>query len=256
MTVIKRKHMDLKDKVAIVTGAQRGIGKACAIKLAQLGARVVVTDISEENCSEVVSEIQKQGGEALSFKMDVTDLDNIKEVKDEVIKQWGRIDILVNNAGIFDYEELDEILKIDRILDVDLKGLMIVTKTIVPEMIKNKYGKVINIASIAALIGSPKMHSYCAAKAGITGFTRVLALELGAMGINVNAVAPGAIETPMLDQVFSLPGFDEKTILNMIPKRRIGKPEDIANTVAFLSSDDSDYITGQVLVVDGGYTIM
>lgn len=248
--------MDLKDKVAIVTGAQRGIGEACAIKLASLGAKVVVTDISEENCQKVVEQIEKNGGEAIALKLDVTDLENIKEAKDAVISKWGRIDILVNNAGIFDYEELDEIGKIDKILDVDLKGLMVVTKTILPEMIKNKYGRIVNIASIAALIGSPKMHTYCTAKAGITGFTRVMATELGGMGININTVAPGAIATKMLDQVFSLPGFTEEMILNMIPKRRIGKPEDIANAVAFLSSDDADYITGQVLTVDGGYTVM
>ncbi len=248
--------MDLTGKVAIVTGAQRGIGQACAIKLAQLGAKVAVTDISEQGCLETVSKIKDNGGEAKAFKMDVTDIDNIKDVKDSVIKEWKKIDILVNNAGIFDYEELDGIEKIDKILDVDLKGLMVVTKTILPEMIKNKYGKIVNIASIAALIGSPKMHTYCAAKAGITGFTRVMATELGGLGININAIAPGAVATKMLDQVFSLPGFTEDMIINMIPKRRIGQPEDIANAVAFLSSDEADYITGQVLVVDGGYTIM
>ncbi len=244
--------MDLKDKVAIVTGAQRGIGEACAIKLAQLGAKVAVTDISKENCGEVVKKIEKQEGEAIAFKMDVTDIDEIKEVRDKIIKEWGKIDILVNNAGIFDYEELEEIDKIDKILNIDLRGLMVVTKTFVPEMVRKRYGKIVNIASIAALLGSPKTHSYCTAKAGVTGFTRSLAAELGANGINVNCVAPGAIETPMLTQA----GIDEKAFMAMVPKKRIGKPEDIANAVAFLASDEADYITGQVLVVDGGYTIM
>ncbi|MDD5621037.1 MAG: glucose 1-dehydrogenase [Candidatus Pacebacteria bacterium] len=244
--------MDLTGKVAIVTGAQRGIGQACAIKLAQLGAKVAVTDISEEGCIETISKIKDNGGEAKAFKMDVTDIDNIKEVKNVVTKEWKKIDILVNNAGIFDYEELEDMTKIDKILEVDLKGLMVVSKIIALDMVKNGYGKIVNITSIAALIGSPKTASYCTAKAGVTGFTRSLAVELGSNGINVNAVAPGAIETPMLAQA----GIDEKAFTAMVPKKRIGQPEDIANAVAFLSCDESDYITGQVLAVDGGYTIM
>jgi NAD(P)-dependent dehydrogenase (short-subunit alcohol dehydrogenase family) len=252
MTIIKVKHMDLKDKVAIVTGAQRGIGEACAIKLAELGAKVVVTDILEENCQEIVKKIEKNGGEAIALKMDVTDAENIKEVKKTILSKWGRIDILVNNAGIFDYEEVEDTSRIDKILNVDLKGLMVVTKTFAPTMVEQKYGKIINIASIAALIASPKMHSYCTAKAGVAGFTRVMALELGPMGINVNCVAPGAIETSMLTQV----GIDPKTFIPMVPMRRVGEPIDIANVVAFLSSDEASYISGQVLVVDGGYTIM
>jgi len=243
--------IDLKGKVAIVTGAQRGIGEACAFKLAELGAKVAVTDITEEGCQGVLRKIESIGEQTIALKLDVTKEKDIKDVIDKVVKKWGRIDILVNNAGIFDYEEMEDVSKIDKILGVDLKGLMVVTKMILPIMARQKYGKIVNISSIAGLMGSPKIHSYSTAKAGVIGFTRTLAAEFGFMGINVNAIAPGAIDTPMLTQA----GIDYNSFMAMVPKKRIGTPEDIACAVAFLSSDQADYITGQVLVVDGGYTI-
>jgi NAD(P)-dependent dehydrogenase (short-subunit alcohol dehydrogenase family) len=246
--------MNLEGKVAIITGAQRGIGKACAIKLAELGAKVVVTDLSVENCQKVVEEIKEKDKEAIAFKLDVSNYEEAREVVKKVLEQYKRIDILVNNAGIISLEGLDDISKIDKILDVNLKGVMYCTKAVLPLMVEQKYGKIVSISSIAALVSWAKIHTYSATKGGIIGFTKCLAGEVGPFNINVNAVAPGPIETLMLDQALKDMGLAREQIIPAIPKRRIGMPEDIANAVAFLVSDESDYITGQVLIVDGGYT--
>jgi NAD(P)-dependent dehydrogenase (short-subunit alcohol dehydrogenase family) len=240
--------INLKDKIAIITGAQQGIGKGIAQKLAQLGAKVIVTDIDEENCQKVAKEIN---GEA--FKMDVTNDKEIKKVVDSVVKKYGRIDILVNNAGICELEEFDDFSKVDKTINVDLKGVIQCAKAVLPHMLKKEYGKIVNISSIAALVSWPKLHTYSAAKGGVISFTKALAGEFGVL--NINAVAPGAIETPMLDNVSEQLGTTREQTKQAIPKNRIGEPEDIANAVAFLVSDSAEYITGQVLVVDGGYTI-
>jgi NAD(P)-dependent dehydrogenase (short-subunit alcohol dehydrogenase family) len=247
-------YKDLKNKVAIITGARRGIGKAIALKLAKNGVKVVVTDIDQKECQEVVKEIEGLGEEGLALKLDVTDEENIKNVIQSVKEKFGQIDILVNNAGIFIQKELEDMdtSEIDKILSVDLKGVILCIKNIIPGMKEQKKGKIINIASIAGFVGFDLSSVYCAAKGGIVNMTKELALDLGKHKINVNAVAPGLIETDMTNDL--LVDQNIKTaLLSKIPYGRVGQPEDIANAVAFLSSNESEYITGHTIVVDGGW---
>jgi len=245
---------DLAGKVAIITGARRGIGKAIALRLARDGAKVVVADLDKEDCEKVVKEIEGIGGEGLALKLDVTNEEEIIKAVRKTKEKFGKIDILVNNAGIFIQEELDKMdtSKIDKILAVNLRGVILCTKHVLPEMKGNSYGKIINIASVAGLVGFELSSIYCATKGALVNMTRELALELSKYKINVNAVAPGVIETPMTKDLLG----DEKTkaaLLGKIPYGRVGKPEDIANAVAFFASDESGYITGHTLVVDGGW---
>ncbi len=245
---------NLKNKVAIVTGARRGIGEEVALRLAKDGAKVVVTDISKEDCEKVVKKIEKLGAKGLALKLDVTDEENIKEVIKTVKSKFGRIDILVNNAGIFEQEELDKMdtEKIDRVLGINLRGMILCTKHVIPEMKKQKYGKIVSTSSIAGFVGFALSSIYCATKGAIVNMTKELALELGKYKINVNSVAPGVIETDMTKGMLS----DKKVkagLLMSIPYGRVGQPEDIANAVAFLASDESEYITGHTIVVDGGW---
>ena len=248
---------DLKGKVAVVTGAMRGIGKGIALLLARNGARVVVTDIDKASCEQVVKEIEKAGGTGVAFKLDVTNEQEIQDVVKSVHAQFGRIDILVNNAGIFIQEELDgmDTAKIDKELGVNLRGTLLCTKSVLPIMKQQHYGKIVNLASIAGFVGFEVASVYSATKGAIVNLTRELALELGKYGINVNAVAPGVIETPMTDGL-----LEDKNVaaalLSKIPYGRTGKPEDIANGEGFLVSDDSSYITGHTLVIDGGWLTM
>ena len=245
---------DLAGKVAIITGARRGIGKAIALRLARDGAKVVVADLDKEDCEKVVKEIEGAGGEGLALKLDVTNEEEIIEAVRKAKEKFGKIDILVNNAGIFIQEELDKMdtSKIDKILAVNLRGGILCTKHVLPEMKSNNYGKIVNIASVAGFVGYEMSSIYCATKGALVNITKELALELGKYKINVNAVAPGVIDTPMTKDFLE----DEKTkaaLLGKIPYGRIGKPEDIANAVAFLASDESEYITGHTLVADGGW---
>ena len=250
-------HKDLKNKVAIVTGARRGIGKAIALKLAKEGAKVVVTDISQEDCQKVVEEIEELGSEGLALKLDVTDEKDIKNVVAETKEKFGRIDILINNAGICLLEDpvKMDLKTVEKILNVNLKGLIELTYAVLPQMMEQKYGKIVNIASIAAMVSWSKIYTYSATKGGVIGFTKGLAGDFAQHGINVNAIAPGTIETPMLDSLLKDLGMTREQVCQLTPKGRVGKPEDIANAVGFLASDEADFITGQVLVVDGGYSI-
>jgi len=246
--------LNLKDKVAIVTGARRGIGEAIALKLAEQGAKVIVTDISKEDCQKVVEKIETSGGEGLALKLDVTKEDEIKSVVEGTKEKFGKIDILVNNAGIFIQNNLEEMetSEINKMLDINLRGSIMCIKNVLPGMKKQKYGKIINIASIAGFVGFDLSSIYCASKGALVNLTRELALDLGSYKINVNGVAPGVIATEMTKDMLS----DEKVksaLLQNIPYNRIGKPEDIASAVVFLVSDESEYITGQTLVVDGGW---
>ncbi len=245
---------NLEGKVALVTGSRRGIGEAIAKKLAENGATVAVTDIDESDCAEVVEEIESQGGRALCYELDVTDEDQISEVVDDIVEEEGSIDILVNNAGIYKQEELEQMSKkeIESILDVNLKGTILCTRKVLPHMKDQRDGNIVNIASIAGFVGFPESSVYCATKGGVANFTRELALDVGEHGINVNGVAPGVIDTDMTTDLLE----DEETrkgLLANIPKNRIGEPEDIAEAVTFLASEGADYITGQTLVVDGGW---
>ena len=250
-------YEDLKNKVAIVTGAKRGIGKAIALNLAKNGAKVVVTDIDQDDCEKVVQEIEELKGEGLALKLDVTKEEEIKNVIQLTKEKFGRIDILVNNAGICLLEDLNkmDLSIVEKTLNVNLKGLINLTYAVLPQMTEQKYGKIVNIASIAAMVSWSKIYTYSTTKGGVIGFTKGLAGDFAQHGINVNAVAPGAIETPMLDSLLKELGLTREQICKVTPKGRIGKPEDIANAVSFLVSQEADFITGQVLVVDGGYII-
>lgn len=247
-------YQDLKNKVAIITGARRGIGKAIVLKLAENGAKVVVTDIDQDECEQVVKEVEKLGGQGLALKLDVTDEENIKKVIQLTKEKFGRIDILVNNAGIFVQEELDKMdtSEIDKILSIDLRGVILCIKNIIPEMKEQKYGKIVNIASIAGFVGFELSSVYCAAKGGVVNMTRELALDLGKYQINVNAVAPGVIETDMTKDLLADENI-KTALLSKIPYARVGQPDDIAKAVTFLASDESEYITGHTIVVDGGW---
>ncbi|MDP3093788.1 MAG: SDR family NAD(P)-dependent oxidoreductase [bacterium] len=248
---------ELKNKVALVTGARRGMGKVDALMMAKQGAKVAVTDIDLKECQAVVDEIIKQGGEAAAWKMDVTDKAEIDRVFDEVIKSWGRLDILVNNAGVYlskmamDMTEADW----DKTLDINLKGQFFCAQRAAREMAKNKWGRIINIASIASgQVGVGVMASshYTASKGGIIGMSETLALEWASLGINVNVIAPGAIDTPMIQEAgMSKEAMD--AFLAGIPLKRIGKSEEIAAMVVFLASEEASYITGATFVVDGGW---
>ncbi|MEO0209877.1 MAG: 3-oxoacyl-ACP reductase family protein [candidate division WOR-3 bacterium] len=244
--------MKLKDRVAIVTGAGQGIGKSIAISLAEEGAKVVVTDVSGKE-KDVALEI---GENALYFKLDVANYQEVQSVVKEVWERFGRVDILVNNAGIYPFKSFDEMTEEewDRVIQINLKGVFNCTKAVLPYMKIQKYGKIINISSIAGtFIGFPNLTHYCATKAGIVGFTRALALEVAQYGIYVNAIAPGPVETPgtqILDTTII------ERIKQAMPIGRWGKPEEIAKIVVFLASEDSSLITGQVIVADGGYSIL
>jgi len=245
---------DLDGKVALVTGARRGIGRAIALKMARNGARVIVTDTSKEDCEKVVKEIKELGSDGLALKLDVTSEESIKESVKLAKEKWGTIDILVNNAGIFIQVALDEMdsSMIHKILEVNLRGVILCTKYVIPIMKEQNYGKIVNIASIAGFVGFEWSSVYCATKGAIVNMTKELAMELGKYKINVNAVAPGVIETSMTEGL--LEDEDTKsTLLANIPYGRIGKPEDIANVVTFLASDESEYIEGDTVVVDGGW---
>lgn len=248
---------DLTGQVAIVTGARRGMGRTHALVLAKAGAKVAVVDISEEDCQKVVDEIKKQGGEALTIKCDVSKKSEVDEMVKKTIKAFSKIDILVNNAGIYQFKPFLDLTEEewDRTININLKGYFLCSQATAKEMAKKKSGVIVNIASIGMGqqgIGFQGLTHYCASKGGIVGLTESLALELAPFGIRVNAVAPGAIDTLMMGAAKADPKSLEST-LSKIPLHRFGKPEEVSNLVLFLASDDSSYMTGSTVVVDGGW---
>jgi 3-oxoacyl-[acyl-carrier protein] reductase len=246
--------MKLKDRVAIITGSGRGIGKETALLFAEEGAKVVITDIIDE-IYEVVEEIREKKQTALAIKADVTKIEDVANMVNKTVNEFGGVDILVNNAGInrpFKLEEMSE-KDFDEIMAVNLKGVYNCCKAVIPIMVKQRRGKIVNISSISGVVIGMRAAHYSASKAGVLGLTRTLAVWLAEYGINVNAVCPGIIETEMNVLMLGRKGLMEQ-VAN-IPLRRLGRPRDIANTILFLASDDSDYITGQYIVVDGGLTI-
>ncbi|WP_127148432.1 3-oxoacyl-[acyl-carrier-protein] reductase [Veillonella sp. VA139] len=244
--------MNLTGKVALVTGASRGIGQAAAIDLAKAGADVVVNFIGNEAVAqETVEKIEELGRKAIKIKADVGNAEDVQAMVDEAVAAFGHIDILVNNAGITRDGLLIRMKDSDwdDVLNINLKGVYLVTKAVAKLMVKQRAGRIINMTSVSGVTGNVGQANYAAAKAGVIGFTKTCAKELAARGITVNAIAPGFIETAMTDV---LPEKIKEGIAGTIPFGRMGQPEEIANVVTFLASDFASYITGQVLNVDGG----
>ena len=248
--------MRLKDKVAIITGGGTGIGRGIALKFGQEGAYVVVCGRREKPLQDTVETIKKAGGEAIYVLVDVSVFKQIEEMVETVLMKFGQIDILVNNAGVYMPDDIlsTEEEEWDKVMNTDAKGVYLASKAVLPHILKQDKGKIINIASIAGLFGFEKSAAYCAAKGAVVNLTREMALDYSARGINVNAVAPGIIESDMT-KGFLENEASKKAFLDKIPVGRIGIPSDIANICVYLASDESDYMTGQTLVVDGGWTI-
>lgn len=248
--------MKLDNKTAIVTGARRGIGRTIALALAKEGANVVVSDISQEDCQKVVTEIEGLGRKGLALKCDVTSRAEVEDMVGRTVAEFGKVDILVNNAGIISFKPFLELTDEDwdNTLNVNLKGQFLCARAVAKKMAKNKWGRIINIASISSGgcgIAFPLIAHYTASKGGVTALTDALALELTPQGINVNAICPGAIDTDMVKGVKESGQLER--VLVRIPKGRLGQPEDIANLAVFLASDESDYISGAAIVIDGGW---
>lgn len=242
----------LKDKIAIVTGASRGIGRQTALTLASYGATVIVNyNGSKEKAESVVEEIQFMGGRSRAYQANVADTEEVKQMMNEVKKEFGRIDILVNNAGI----TKDNLLmamkeeEFDSVIDTNLKGAFLCMKHVIRIMLRQRYGRIINVSSVSGVMGNAGQINYCASKAGLLGMTKSLAREVGSRGITVNAVAPGYIDTEMTKD---LPEEVKAGFVESISLKRMGNPKEIAEAVAFLASDRASYITGQTISVDGG----
>jgi len=242
----------INEKVAIVTGGAQGIGQGICLRLAEEGARVAIFDINLDEAKKTAQEIERAGGTALAIKVDITKPAEIEAAVKQVLSKFGQIDILVNNAGISLVSKVadmtDDIW--DRVNDVNLKAVFLCCRAVIPHMKERKYGKIVNIASVLALRGSAYYAHYGATKAGVVAFTQGLAVELGPRNINVNAVGPGVIDTPMADHDVA-PEVRQR-LQKRIPLRRIGVPQDIADAALFFASDEASYITGQCLYVCGG----
>lgn len=243
---------ELSGRIAVVTGGSRGIGKAIALELAENGANVVINYSKDsKGAQEVAENIRNKGIDCLTIKANVSFASEVENMVETIIEKYGRIDILVNNAGITRDSLLARMKEKDwdDVIDINLKGVYNCTKSVVKIMMKQRWGRVVNISSVVGITGNPGQTNYSAAKAGIIGFTKSCARELASRGITVNAVAPGFIRTDMTDK---LRNEIKKELESKIPVGRLGKPEDVAHTVLFLVSSKADYITGQVINVDGG----
>jgi 3-oxoacyl-[acyl-carrier protein] reductase len=244
----------LDNKVAIVTGAARGIGNAIALALADAGANIVITDLKiPESIQATIDRIQAGGKKCVVYQSDVTDANSVKTVVEKVIEEFGRIDILVNNAGITRDALLLRMSEEDwdMVINVNLRGTFNMTKATIRQMMSQRSGKIINIASVVGITGNAGQANYSASKAGVIGFTKSMAKELASRNIQVNAIAPGYIETDMTSK---LTEAQRKAITDFIPLKRTGKPEEVAELAVFFASSGSDYMTGQVICVDGGLT--
>lgn len=244
--------MILQGKNALVTGASRGIGRAIALELAKQGANVAVNYAGNEaKADAVVQEIEQMGLKSIKVQADVTSESDVKEMVKAVTSEFGSLDILINNAGVTKDNLLMRMKEadFDQVINTNLKGVFICTKAVTRQMMKQKSGKIINVASIVGVTGNPGQANYAAAKAGVIGLTKTSAKELASRNIYVNAVAPGFISTDMTDQ---LTAEQQEAMSAMIPLEKLGTPEEVAKVVRFLASDDASYITGQTIHIDGG----
>ena len=243
--------MRLKDKVALITGGARGIGRAIGLTFAREGADIAVADVNLEIAQQTVLEIQSLGRKAMALEMDVTNYEKVEEGVNKILDKMGKVDILVNNAGITKDNLLLRMSQADwdAVINVNLKGTFNCIKAVSKPMIKQRSGRIISIASIIGLMGNPGQANYAASKAGIIALTKTVAKELASRNVNANAVAPGFIQTEMTAK---LPEDVKKKMLEAIPLAKLGTPQDVANICLFLASDEASYITGQVITIDGG----
>jgi 3-oxoacyl-[acyl-carrier protein] reductase len=246
--------MRLRDKVAIITGSARGIGQATALKFAAEGAKVMVCDVDIAGVDAVVQEVKAAGGIAAGYKVDVTDKASIARMVETVMLQYGRIDVLVNNAGIVADAQFRKMTdeQFDRVIDINLKGTYNCARAVVDVMVTQGSGVILNASSVVGLYGNFGQTNYAASKFGVIGMVKTWARELGRKGIRANAVCPGFVETPILD---SIPEKVLRAMVERVPLGRLAKPEEIANTYAFLASDEASYINGAVVEVSGGATV-
>lgn len=251
---------ELTDKVAIVTGGARGIGKGISIIMAKQGASVAIADILEEEAKKTVEEIEKQGGKAMAVKTDITDLEQVKQTVAKVKEEFGPVDILVNNAG---WDRITPFIKTtpdlwEKVIAINYKGVINFVYTVIPDMMKRNTGRIISIASDAARVGSTGEAVYSGAKGAVISFSKTMARELARNKITVNVICPGPTPTPLLDEIKESDEFARKILSGMeryIPLGRLGSPEDIACAVVFFASDEANFITGQTLSVSGGLTM-
>jgi 3-oxoacyl-[acyl-carrier protein] reductase len=246
--------MRLQDKVAIITGAGRGIGQATAVKFATEGAKVVVCDLSAESVEQTVMLCKETRGEAMGYVADVRDIKALEAMVAATVNRWGRVDCLVNNAGIVQDAQLKNMTEeqFDRVIEINLKGVFNCTKAVVNTMLAQQSGVILNASSIVGLTGNFGQTNYAAAKAGLIGMVKTWARELGRKGIRANAVCPGFVGTEILK---SMPERVLRALEEKVPLGRLGRPEEIANTFAWLASDEASYVNGAVLEVTGGLTI-
>jgi 3-oxoacyl-[acyl-carrier protein] reductase len=246
--------MRLAGKVSIITGAGQGIGEATALKFAKEGAKVVVCDVNMVSVDSTVAKVIAAGGEAIGFRVDVTKKDSIAAMVEGTMAKWGRIDTLVNNAGIVQDAQLKKMSEdqFDRVIDVNLKGVYNCTKAVVDIMLAQNSGVILNASSVVGIYGNFGQTNYAATKFGVIGMVKTWARELGRKGIRANAICPGFVETPILA---SMPEKVIKMMEDRVPMGRLARPEEIANTYAWLASDEASYINGAVIEVSGGVTI-